>query len=514
MREEPTQAAGNAPERPAKSDGSGEQDLDRRILRGSAWVAVSYGGRQLLSMLTLLILVRLLEPKAFGLVALASTFIYILENVQSAGLSAAVIHRRKEIERAAASALVFGTVGGVLFCGVTVAAAPLVASAFKAPDLTDVLRVMALLFAIHGVGLGWGALLERELDFKSRAKAELSAAIAQIGVSVGLASAGFGVWSLVAGQLVSATIQTSAFWILLPTKPDPRQASWRVLRELVGYGRFVSLGNIMTILLRTVDNLAVGRLLGTSVLGLYAVTFRIANFPTGVLGYVVGRVMFPAYAMLQEDLPAFRRAFVTNLQRVALVATPVNIVLIVAAEPIVTVLLGDRWLPAVDALRILAVYSLVRGYASPCGAVFNAAGKPHLVPLLSLPMGVTIVPALALLIPPLGMTGAALAMLVSVSASALPSLAVAMRILELRPGALARALAPSLVCSLLLALSLTALMSAKDSLPPAVLLGLLLGVGLLVYASTSMLLARETLRPILASLPGSWGRRENAAEGA
>ena len=81
--------------------------LDSRIMRGSAWVAVSYGGRNLVSLLTTLALVRLLEPKAFGLVALAWTVLVVTDQVQNAGAAAALVYRRHDVERAAASAFVF-----------------------------------------------------------------------------------------------------------------------------------------------------------------------------------------------------------------------------------------------------------------------------------------------------------------------------------------------------------------------------------------------------------------------
>ena len=481
------------------------RELDRKILRSSGWVAVSYGGRNVLSMLTMLVLVRLLEPKAFGLVALASVLILVLEHIQTSGVAAALIYRRRELERAAASALLFAPVTGLALYAACFAGAPLYARAFDAPELTDIVRVFSLLLVVRGFGTVPGAILEREMDFRSRAKGELAAGFVQVSVSVGLAVAGAGVWSLVIGQLAAAGVQTAAFWLLVPWRPSPRRASWEILREMVRYGRFVSAGNILGIINRTVDNIVVGRLLGTTAVGFYAVGYRLADFPTAVIGHVVGRVMFPAYSFLQDDLAAFRRAFVQNLQRVALVALPVSVALVVAAEPIVLALLGAKWLPIVTPLRILGLYGLVRGFASPCGAVYQAAGKPHLVPLWALPQTVLIVPLLLLLTPPYGVSGAAASVLVAFSASALPALVVAMRLLDLRATALLRSLAPSLLCAALLGLTLALLLPATDRMTPSASLAALAAVGLLVYVGATAVFARSTLVPMWLALRGSRG---------
>ena len=214
------------------------------------------------------------------------------------------------------------------------------------------------------------------MNFRTRAMGELSAGFVQLGVSVGLAVAGFGVWALVVGQLTASVAQSAILWALAPWRPNPRDASFHVLRELLRYGRFVSLGNILGLINRTLDNFVVGRVLGASALGVYSLAYRLGDFPTAVVGYAVGRVMFPAYSRLQDDLAAFRNAFVQNMERVALLALPTSVVMFVYAEPIVSVLLGHKWLGAVTPLRILAVYTVLRSFVSPTGAVFQGAGGP------------------------------------------------------------------------------------------------------------------------------------------
>lgn len=477
-----------------------DEGLDRKILKSSGWVAVSYGGRSVLAMLSTLALVRLLEPKAFGLVALATMVLLVLEYVQSSGIGTAVVYKRDDAERTASSAFVFAGGAGLLLAIALATAAPLLAWALRAPGLTDVLRALSALLLLRGLSVVPEALLEQALDFRSRAQAELAAGVVQIGVSVGMAVAGAGVWSLVGGQLGAGAVQAAIVWLRVPWRPSRRHVSLPVLRGLMSYGRFVSAGNILGLVNSTIDNVVVGRMLGPALLGFYAVTYRLADMPTAVVGHVVGRVMFPAYAHLQDDPAAFRRAFVQTLQRVSLFSLPLSVGLAVGARPIVAALLGPSWLGMVPTLRILAVFGLVRAFAATCGPVFQAAGKPHLVPLWAIPHTVVVIPALVVLVPRYHVAGAAAAMLAAMTASALPVFVTATRLLGLRVGELVSALAPTVASSAILGIAMAALLPVAGRISPPAGLALLAAAGLLVYAIGIALLARQTVVPMWVTL--------------
>jgi O-antigen/teichoic acid export membrane protein len=494
----PTVDLGLIPEAPAAPT----PDLDRVILRSSAWVALSWGGRNALSMLGAVVLARLLEPHAFGLVAIALTITTVLDYIQESGVGAALVQRRDDVKQAAASALLWSSSAGLVLSTLCFATAPLLARAFGAPEATNVIRAMSLLLLIRGVSIGPGSMLDRDMNFRTRTLGELSAGFAQLGISLGLALAGFGVWSLVIGQIAAQAVQSSILWALAPWRPHPRDASLTVLREMLRYGRFVSLGNILGLVNRTLDNLVVGRVLGAAALGVYSIAYRLGDFPTAVVGYAVGRVMFPAYSRLQDDLDAFRHAFVQNMERVALLALPTSVVMFVYAEPIVSVVLGDKWLAVVTPLRILAVYTVLRSFVSPTGAVFQGAGQPHLVPLWALPQSVLFPIGLVLLVPRFGVNGAAVAVLVSFAASAIPAYQKCMQMLELRWSTLLPKLIPLVVASALMGVAMELTLSLK--IPPAASLAAGLVVGSAVYMAAVAALARPLLSAAWAGLrPGS-----------
>ena len=222
--------------------------------------------------------------------------------------------------------------------------------------------MLALVLVIRGLGLVPGALIERDLVFARRARGELGGAAAQALVAVPLALSGFGVWSLVAGQLAGQTVQWAIFWAVTPLRPSPRLFDYRVLRELGRYGRHLTAANLVYFVEQNIDTATVGRLLGAADVGYYNMAWRLSNLPATGIGYVVGRVMFPTYATLQHDKPAFRDAFLTNVRRVTLVSLPVGVGILFGARPIVVALFGHRWEPAVHP-SVLALFGLIRAFS-------------------------------------------------------------------------------------------------------------------------------------------------------
>ena len=474
--------------------------LDGRILRSSGWVALSLGGNQLVSILSLLVLARLLEPTAFGLMALAWTVLAFAEQVQESGIASALIYRRHEVELGAASAVVWAPLASLFLYTAVFFSAPLLAHLLRTPDLADVVRVLGLVLLLRGLMAAPSAILERELNFRGRTKADIGAALVQAAVSVALAFAGLGVWSLVFGALAGAAAQTAILWAVVPWRPHPAAARLSVLMEMLRYGRFVSLGRMLNVIENTIDNLAVARLLGTTPLGYYAIAFRLGAYPNSVIGYIVGRVMFPVYSMLRGDLQAVRRVYLQNLQRIAMAALPVSVGIAVAAKPIVLALCGDKWLMAVTPLRILAFYGLIRSFVAPAGELFKGIGKPHLGALFATANLALAVPLLYVLITSLGLNGAALAMLILITAVGLPAMYLAMRLV--RAGILdtARVLARPMLCSALLAGALIVLLDATSSLSPLVSLLILIGGGLLVFSGSAAIFARPVLTPMWVSI--------------
>jgi O-antigen/teichoic acid export membrane protein len=467
--------------------------LDRVILRGSAWTAMGYGGGQLLTFAGVLVLVRLVEPGSFGLVALASPLLITLQFLQESGLGSALVHRRTEVERAAATVALFSPIASIVLYGVSFGLAPIYANIVHAPELTSVVRVLSLLLVVRGIGIVPNALLERDMRFRARAQVDLLGSAAQVVATIALAASGAEVWALVIGQILGESVRSAAYWIATEHRPNPRRASWTLFREMSRYGRFVTGSNMLNVVNTTADNVMVGRLLGPTLLGYYALAFRLASLPNSVIGYVVGRVMFSVYSSLQDDLASIRRVYLQNLQRIAIFALPVSIALVIAAKPIVYGLLGESWSPSVEPLRLLAIYGLVRSFAAPSGELFKGLGRPGLQLTFSVIYAVALIPSLILLVPPLGLRGAPLALMIAQLAASVPTFITGLRLLHVRPREFVAALGPPFAAAGVLAAALLVVVLSAPSESPTVSLGLSVVVGLLAFAAGVALFARPVI---------------------
>jgi O-antigen/teichoic acid export membrane protein len=482
---------------------SPHKTLETRILRGSVWMALGFGSRQIASWLSMLLLARLLDPDAFGLVALALTVIAAVEYLRGAGVWAAIVHRRTDIEEAAASALVYWVISSVAIYGVCFLLAPYVASLFHAPELDNVLRALAVVTIFGALSGVPAAILERDLAYARAALVDLATVAVQVITTISLAFAGAGVWSLVAGQIVAHAIECAGLWYVAPWRPSPRKASWSMLRELSRYARSAGVWNFATFVKGTVDTIIVGRILGATAVGFYAVAFRLATSVDSVLNNVILRAMFPAFSMVHEDAELFRRTFVRHMQRMVLIVLPVSVFLVLAAEPIVLTLLGEKWQSIVTPVRLLAISGFVSSLSATASAVFRGAGRPELAMRYVVANVVLLVPALIGLVKAFELDGAALAVLACLTVTTIPALVRMMRLVDVSRRDLGQMIWPGLVCSGILAavLGLIVPITAEDR--PVVSLVALLVAGTGAYLTSTALFARSVVVPMWLDLRGT-----------
>ena len=475
-------------------------ELDHRIVKNSLWVGFSYGGSQVLAMISMLVLVRLLTPSAFGVVALGMTLLGVLGYIQESGVGSALVYFREDPRRTAASALVFSVLSGAALALGVFLAAPLYAHFVRTPAVTDIVRGLALVLLLRGVIVVPNAILERGLAFNLKARSELLGSVMLAVVSISCALAGLGAWSLVFGRVASSAAQATALWLLVPWRPRVRDASRAALRTMLRYGRSVSAANLLNVLNLSMDNLSVGRLLGSSALGVYALGYRLAELPNTVIGVILGRAMFSVYSTIQSDVVALRHAYVENLRRTLLFALPVTVGLAIAADPVVPALLGEQWTAAVTPVRILTVFGLVRLVAAPSGELFKGIGRPHLTLIAATSFFTLALTSLVVLVPAFGINGAATAMVIAGVISGTIAIVIVNRVLELSAGDLARAASrPALVC-LPVAIVLIALLPIATSVPPWTGLAIDVIAGGTVYAASVALLGRSLVMPFWIAL--------------
>ena len=329
-----------------------------------------------LSFVVSLLLARLLAPEYFGLISIATLAISSLVFFQELGFSAALVYRQDDVDAAAntahwtiiASSVVLYIIGFIL--------APLVARFFRSPEVTPILRVLALTIVISSLSRVSYTLLFKDMAFKKKVLPELLASLAGSVTSLLLALAGWKVWALVSGELVNASFATILVYLFYPWRPKI-QFVRSLFREMFGYGKHIAASQILIFGITNVDDMFVGRMLGQAALGQYGLAYKISNLPATNITRLVTRVTFPAFTLLQGDIARMRGAFFRVVRYVSLLSIPVAVVTVIFAHDFVYFVLNPSWAPAIVPMQILAIYGLVRSISSNMGTIFQAGGKPQ-----------------------------------------------------------------------------------------------------------------------------------------
>lgn len=356
----------------ARTDGS----LQRRAVRSGVWVAVSSVGVAGLTFARGIVLARLLTPDVFGLMAATLMATRLIDIFTESGFGAALIHRQKRFEEARDTAFTLLCLRGFVLAGLSFAIAPWVASFYDEPVMQSIVGVVGLSFVVLGFqNVNW-VLLQKELNFKRLTLMEVSGGVLSFAVTVGLAYWLRNVWALVYAQIASAAITTALSFILIPGRVSFR-FDWEIALELRRYGRFITGLVIVIFATRELDNLLIGKMLGMEMLGYYVVAYTLANIPATYVSKLVGKVLFPMFSQLQDDLPKLREAYAKGIRLVTTVTVPASVGMIVLAPEIVRALYGAKWAEAAAPLAVLSVFGCFRALWTLNGYLCNGIGKPQ-----------------------------------------------------------------------------------------------------------------------------------------
>jgi PST family polysaccharide transporter len=439
------------------------------------WVVLATMAGRLLSLAALAALARLLTPSDFGLLAFALVYITYAETVGDLGAGMALIYWPGRREDAAQVAFALNVGMGLAWFALTLAVAPAVAGFFGNPSGADVLRALAWSFPLKALGNTHDALCQKDLRFKARALPELGLAAAKGLVAVALAAAGFGVWSLVWGQLAGTALWTALLWRVVPWRPDRRWPEG-LLGPMLAYGRGMVAVNVLAAVVHHADLVVVGRMLGATALGLYHVAYKVPEMTITVVMWAVSRVLFPAMSRARAEGRSSIETYLAALRYSSLLTVPAAVALPLLAEPLVHMLFGKPWTGAAPVLSALAAYAGLRSLGTQAGDVLKAAGRPDVLAGLGLARALVLIPALVLAARS-GAVAVALVMAGVAGLAAIANVGVAARIAQVPLRGVASALRGGLVTGAAVGAALwswTAIVGPPRH-PPALALAMTLG---------------------------------------
>lgn len=357
--------------------------LAQTAARSMGWVVVDRWGTRFASLLTMIVLGRLLAPNDFGLIALASLFISFAGIFVDQGFGKALVQR--EVLRADHIDTAFWA--AVIMAGILttliVLAAPLLAAGAQSRDIVPILRWLALGLLLDSLAATPMALLEREFRFKSLAIRRVVSTVAGGAAGIGCAFAGYGVWSLVAQQLVSGVVGLIVLWSA--TRWRPRGGPKRIaLRELWPMGFGVLGIELLGFFGSQSDRLLVGAFLGTQALGCYFMAMRIVGIMVEIFASIFSAVSLTTFSRLQNDLGRLREWLYRLTGASSAVTLPCFALAAALAPVLFPFVLGEQWLPSVPVFQILALLGAINSVAYFDRSVLLATGKAREALLLTL----------------------------------------------------------------------------------------------------------------------------------
>jgi O-antigen/teichoic acid export membrane protein len=350
--------------------------LRNDVLHSLKWLAGARLAGQLVAWAITIIVIRILKPADYGLMAIAEVMIGFAALFQELGLYSAMVQKRDLTERQIEQAfglLIMANTGIYL---VLFLLAPYLAHFFGDPRLTNIVRVLGIQFPLASVGVVQDAMLSRSMRFKRKSIANIVIVLGNGFTTLGFALAGAGVWALVAGNLAGSVIRPMALSLAARHWCRPR-FSREGMAEMLQYGSFVTLSGFLWYVYSRSDVFIIGKMLGKEVLGFYSIAMQLASLPIQKVGEVLNQVGLAAYSSIQHDMAAIRSHYLKAIRMLSFVAFPVFWGISSISPELVNVVLGQRWQPAIIPLQLLSLVMPLR-MVSHSGSPLAAIGKPQI----------------------------------------------------------------------------------------------------------------------------------------
>ena len=348
--------------------------LSSATIWGSIWSYTAFSLGKFAVFLTTVILARILQPEDFGLMAMALVVINFLKRIQNLGVGDAFIYHQDQSGIFANTAFLISIFAGGLFSILVFFSAPVVAAFFHEPKAVPVIQVLSVWFIIINLGAIHESTLRKAMNFRKRFFPQLAQSLSKGGCAIALAFLGFGVWSLVIGQLAGEITATVMLWIILTWRPK-LQFNLGAAQALIGYGTRTILMKFLQGIFKNIDYLFIGRRMDATQLGLYTIAFRLPDIVIQGIQSALTPVIFSAYVKVQDDMAVLKRGFLKTLNFVSVFSMPISLGMYIIAPEFVEVFYTNRWEPVVPVMRALSVYAIINTFDSQASIIYRATDK-------------------------------------------------------------------------------------------------------------------------------------------
>lgn len=330
------------------------ESLKGKAVSGVIWSSVDRFGQQIIQFVIGVVIARILSPEDYGVVGMTAIFFAVANTLIDSGFGSSLIQNKNRTDVDFSTCFYFNVAIGIIIYGVLFLASPAIAEFYRTPILCDVIRVLGLTMLVNSLMISQLSKMMAEMKFKEMAIISVVTQLVTGAIGLTLAYQGWGIWALVFQQVGSSVVRLllTQYYLRWVPKLVFSRASFH---RMFSYGSKILCSGMINTIYSNVYTLVIGRVYNASDVGYYNRGNQFAQLPAQTLLSVFMNVAFPIMSKVQDDTEKLRAAYCKLIRTPNFVLFPVLTGLIVLSDPLVKVILGDKWLPSVPLLQIICL---------------------------------------------------------------------------------------------------------------------------------------------------------------
>lgn len=348
------------------------------ILTGFFWSITNQISITLAGLLISAVLSRLITPADFGILAMVSLGIGFLNVIKDFGFGAALIHKKEVSDEEYSTVFWSNLIFGVFLTIVVFFISPYIGEFFNEKRVSSVTQALSFTFIINSIGIVWSNRLIKEVAFRQIFYRSLISTVVSGIAAIILALKGYGVWALVAQAYIALIVNTYLNYVHVKWLPALVMKK-EYVKHLIHFGLPLLADQSINYWVRNIDNLLVGKIFGKDTLAYYNKAYALMLLPVQQLTSTLTKVLFPSFALIQDDKEQIANIYLKISRVIAFVAFPIMVSLSMLSEPLILIVYGKNWMPVIPIFRVLSILGMFQALAALSGDVYLSLGETKLM---------------------------------------------------------------------------------------------------------------------------------------
>lgn len=331
-----------------------QENLKKKTVSGMIWSALQRFGTMGISFVSNIVLARLLTPDDYGCIGMLAIFITVSNTFVDGGFGAALIQKKEPTQKDYSTIFWLNLFMSIVIYGMLYISAPAVSRFYDIPLLSSVLRVQGIVLIINALNIVQTNQLRKSINFKRLAVIYIASQIVGAVCAIVLAYMGWGVWALVAQQIIASSITSVMLWVMNRWLPQ-LCFSFDSFKQLFSFGGFILASNLINTFCNNVQGLLIGKFFNPAILGYYTQAYKLEDVVSHSISSVVDQVAYSVFSKVQSDNDGLKNIIYRLILSIAYVTFPMMLILVLIAEPLIGLLYGEKWLPSVPYFQITCI---------------------------------------------------------------------------------------------------------------------------------------------------------------